>query len=1204
MRFLFNYLIGIFIILPISLNAINASKEIVKYEQPDNTTLEVYLFGDEFLHWIETTDGYTLIPGEDNALCYAIINDRNELIASTTIAHNVSARNNEEQTFISTLDKRLKYNKAQLENARISRARRSQAKGGDFPTTGTNNLLLILVNFSDTSPTYSQTNFNNYMNQNNYLGIGSFKDFYYENSWGQLTMNTTVTAWVTVSNTHNYYGQNDASGYDMYPRELVYEAINLVDCTVDFSQFDNNGDGEVDGVAVIHQGKGEEASANAYDIWSHSWSLYGLYTTLQLTKDGVLVYDYTLQPETLKLGTYDGISTIGVMCHEFGHNMGAPDYYDTDYTTNGQYDGTGEWDLMAGGSWNYFGSNGYGTSPAHHNIYTKVFYNWVPAMEINSPGAFTLYNTVDTARAFFFNTTTTNEYFMIENRQQSVSNFEAGLPGSGMIIYHVDGNFINTYWSSNTINNTSHQGLYPKDAGGIGINTAGCPFPGITNNTSFTDCTSPNSLSWLSGLTQKPITDILQTGTIVSFNFMLPPPSAVTADTTCAFPGVMVSWAPPSGAQALSSKWINYDGGTNSSSYTLGGGTFKYGICFTPSQIANYSQVSEISFISGSGSPVYTIDIIQDSADGVPVYSSPLPYTANYAWNTLTLPSPQDFDNSRMLYFIITVQYITGEYPFVIDQTTTVDGFGNLFQVPGLPWTTWLAQFGVSGNWRIRAKIQGYAPAKHVFNKSFPQPLPNNDLQAIANSGEYTLQKISFTAPAHPADNGTKSIIGYQVLQNGVPLTAYPTNIFAHLDYPTTPNEYIYSVKTLYSEGNSSEALADTLNYPASLQLSSNPSNGGTTSGSGLWPYNSVATATAIPATGYDFVEWQYNGSPISTSNPYHFPILSDLVLTAEYTLSSYTVALTASPLPGGTVSGAGTYLYNETASCTANPNTGYDFVNWTENSSTVSCSNPYVFTVTGDRTLTGNFQLKSYTIAATASPTAGGTTGGSGTYNHGTSVNLSASANSGYTFVNWTESSAVISTSSSISFTATANRTLVANFSVNCQTTLTLQNITITGSVPDYEATQTITAAGGGTYFTVTSPNGDVTLAAGTSISLLPGFHAQSGSTFRAYIGGSCVTKESSLISHHETPCLSNCGNYLLYPNPSADGIFTLQNQQQNITIWHATVYDFSGKQIHAIESDGDVSTTINLSTYPNGIYLIRITNAEKSEIIKIIKR
>ena len=84
MRFLFNYLIGIFIILPISLNAINASKEIVKYEQPDNTTLEVYLFGDEFLHWIETTDGYTLIPGEDNALCYAIINDRNELIASTT----------------------------------------------------------------------------------------------------------------------------------------------------------------------------------------------------------------------------------------------------------------------------------------------------------------------------------------------------------------------------------------------------------------------------------------------------------------------------------------------------------------------------------------------------------------------------------------------------------------------------------------------------------------------------------------------------------------------------------------------------------------------------------------------------------------------------------------------------------------------------------------------------------------------------------------------------------------------------------------------------------------------------------------------------------------------------------------------------------------------------------------------------------------
>lgn len=149
---------------------------------------------------------------------------------------------------------------------------------------------------------------------------------------------------------------------------------------------------------------------------------------------------------------------------------------------------------------------------------------------------------------------------------------------------------------------------------------------------------------------------------------------------------------------------------------------------------------------------------------------------------------------------------------------------------------------------------------------------------------------------------------------------------------------------------------------------------------------------------------------------------------------ASVTVAATATPVAGGTTTGTGSYTVGQSCILAATATTGYSFVNWTENGVAVSTSASYVFTVAGARTLVANFVLNSvdYSVSSTSSPTAGGTITGNSTYKGGTLCTLTATANTGYTFLNWTESGVQVSTLASYAFTVGGNRTLVANFTQN----------------------------------------------------------------------------------------------------------------------------------------------------------------------------
>ena len=214
------------------------------------------------------------------------------------------------------------------------------------------------------------------------------------------------------------------------------------------------------------------------------------------------------------------------------------------------------------------------------------------------------------------------------------------------------------------------------------------------------------------------------------------------------------------------------------------------------------------------------------------------------------------------------------------------------------------------------------------------------------------------------------------------------------------------------------------------ITVSADPTSGGNVSGGGTYQEGQQCTVTAMANTGYNFVNWTENGTQVSTNASYTFTVTGSRNLVAHFSAQSYTISVSADPTSGGSVNGGGNYNYGQTCTVTASASSGYNFVNWTENGSQVSTNANYTFTVTGSRNLVAHFSAQSYTIAVSADPTNGGSVNGGGNYNYGQTCTVTASASSGYNFVNWTENGTQVSTNASYSFTVTGSRNLVAHFS------------------------------------------------------------------------------------------------------------------------------------------------------------------------------
>ena len=185
--------------------------------------------------------------------------------------------------------------------------------------------------------------------------------------------------------------------------------------------------------------------------------------------------------------------------------------------------------------------------------------------------------------------------------------------------------------------------------------------------------------------------------------------------------------------------------------------------------------------------------------------------------------------------------------------------------------------------------------------------------------------------------------------------------------------------------------------------VANNPS-WGTVTGGNVYDQGATATITATPNAGYDFLKWTKDGSDVSTNATYSFTVTENATYTAvfgEQAVTYYTITTAVTPEGAGTVTGGNTYEAGATATLAASANTGWEFTQWQDGNT----SNPRTITVTGDATYTAQFSQINYTISVSAIPAEGGTVTGGGTnYHYGQSVELTATPNAGYDFINWND--------------------------------------------------------------------------------------------------------------------------------------------------------------------------------------------------------
>jgi M6 family metalloprotease-like protein len=470
--------------------------------QPDGSTFRAFRFGDRLSNGVATVKGKnTIVQGRDGYWRYGDgLDTSGDVKASSIVAGRGKAP-------------------AAARGLRPEPRVEPAAPAAPMAGTGVDTELVILVDFTDSPSHTTQAEW-----ASEYFGpTGSVNAFYDEASGGQYglepaqessgtggDLNNGVVGWIDLSYPHPDTGVTSARD------DYVADAITAASDYVDFAAYDANSDGEIttDELHVTVIGAGFETSyggagnvCGGKSIWGHQYDLVSQGINAP-TVDGVTVGDsgYTTFGEMHCEGP-DASSapghkaTMGIMAHEFGHDINWPDLYDVDYSS----DGIGEWSLMAGGSWGRASTaDFYGSSPAHPDAWALYYQGWVVPTEIT---AATDDLSVSVGESFllspnpggsdweFSKHTGTGEYFLVENRQRE--GFDRSIPGCGLVVYRIDETV-----SSNNDANSDYVDPLVKLVQADGNDDlaqqgdrgdAGDAFPGTSGNHDLGDTTNPNT---------------------------------------------------------------------------------------------------------------------------------------------------------------------------------------------------------------------------------------------------------------------------------------------------------------------------------------------------------------------------------------------------------------------------------------------------------------------------------------------------------------------------------------------------------------------------------------------------------------------------------------------------------------------------------------------------------------------------------------
>jgi M6 family metalloprotease-like protein len=427
--------------LPEVARAISANPNLWEHTQPNGKKIKLRVHGDEWFNWTEDTNGFTVVKS-GNRFLYASVDAQGQLVPTAFEVGTDDPKAHGLPTH--TLPAKNPNNPGTNQPSMAPGGTGGASTEASNPSAiGTLKNLVVLCMFNDHSPgvhTRPESDFSIIMNtpggHPQLAPTGSVKDYYQEVSYGKLSLESTVVVWVTLPNPEAYYANGTFGTSATYPRNaqgMVKDALDLVDPLVDFGEFDQNNDGYIDAITIIHSGYGAEWNGNGNRIWSHKWSLWavpgGYWSSVHTNSLGtrVKVYDYHTEPALWGTGGNE-ITHIGVICHETGHFLGLPDLYDTDNTSSG----IGSYCLMAN-SWGFDSSQRY---PPHMSAWCKTQLGWAIPTVIDL-------GTYSAPEVEFTNTVyrvnrgyTAGEYLLIENRQPV--GMEADMPQGGVAVWHID----------------------------------------------------------------------------------------------------------------------------------------------------------------------------------------------------------------------------------------------------------------------------------------------------------------------------------------------------------------------------------------------------------------------------------------------------------------------------------------------------------------------------------------------------------------------------------------------------------------------------------------------------------------------------------------------------------------------------------------------------------------------------------------------
>lgn len=468
-------------------NAVPAKKLQKVITLTNGTQVSVELRGDEYLSWWEGTDGTAYRTTADENVFEAF-----DLEAQKPAA--AARRARAEQGRVARL--------ARVKNSLKGADDKMRGLGGDHITyKGVKKGLVVLVDFKNKkfADGHDLEYYKNVINGKDFSDeeegyVGSVRDYFLAQSNGQFELDFDVVGPVTMSKNYGYYGNDGAYQKDEKVYEMIKEACDGIQDKVNLKDYDWDGDGEADQVFFLYAGLGQASGGSAGTVWPHESELrYWPCGVLSYSTGKINTYACAneLQPETQGSSRYISAG-IGTICHEFSHCLGFADMYDT--TGSGGY-GMSVFDVMDQGSY-----NGNGFVPCNYTAFERIYAGWVEAIELESPATVKDMKSVsDYGRPFImYNYKNTNEYFLMENRQNT--GWDKGLYGSnGLLIVHV--NYVPSRWTNNSVNSSKEkiQCCTVVNADGSRENTQyslqGDLYPyeakGVTINDEFTDDSEP-----------------------------------------------------------------------------------------------------------------------------------------------------------------------------------------------------------------------------------------------------------------------------------------------------------------------------------------------------------------------------------------------------------------------------------------------------------------------------------------------------------------------------------------------------------------------------------------------------------------------------------------------------------------------------------------------------------------------------------------